>query len=184
MILSKPNALVYVYRNGLIVAGKHITQARLSFGPELVTNLEVLNPDKLIERCRQFFTDNGLRHRRVVVVLDHSLVFEKKIELDQSGKPDVLAEAFVAAMPFEEGLRACLQVQTDKQLQLLATNARIYQSVAQALHACGVAKVVAITPVNAFVLPKEQRKVSSLVEVFLKDTASSKEVDFTSVQPL
>jgi len=183
-IFSKPNTLVYVHRSGLIVAGKHITQARLDFTAQLVTNLEVLDHAKLVERCRLFFTDHDLRKKRVLVVLDNSIVFRKNIELDEAGKPDALTEAFIAAMPFAEGQRACLTIQADDLLQLLATNAPLYQAIADALAETGVAKVTSITPAAAYDLSGTNRNVTAMVERFFKDTPAAKQADFTTAKPL
>ena len=184
MISAKPNALVFVQRGGLMVAGKHVHQARLDFPPELVTNLELVNPTKFVEFCRQFFAGNNLQHKRVLMVLDNSLVFRKKIELDASGQPDALTEGFVAAMPFEQGTRACLAIQSKNLLQLLATNADLYNGIVAALEACGISKLVAIVPVAAYDLSGADRKISALAERFFQDTHAAKQINFASVQPV
>ena len=184
MILNKPNALVYVHRGGLIVAGKRIEYSRLLFPSDLVSNLEVQNTTKLIELCRQFFTEKGLEHKRVLMVLDNDLIFGKKIDLDSTGKPDALTEAFVEAMPFDEGKRACLAIQTGGLLQLLGTNAGLYQDIAEALNLCGITKLFAITPVAAYDLSGTDRKVSSLTDHFLKNAEAARLVDFSSTDPL
>ncbi len=183
-MLFKPNALVYVHRNGLVVAGKHITQARLVFPPELVTNLEVVHPEKLIEQCRQFFADHDLGGKRVRIVLDSSVVFRKNIELDAAGKPDALTEAFIAAIPFAAGQRACLKVEADKLLQLLATNADLYESIAEALRLCGVTKLVGIVPAAAFDLSGINRDLTAMIERLSRTNPISKQIDFANAKPL
>ena len=184
MIFNKPNALVYVHRNGLIVAGKHVEYKRLLFSPDTVANLEVINPTKFVSLCQEFFTQNNLKHKRVLMVLDNDLVFGKKIELDRSGKPDALAQTFIDAMPFEAGQRACLVLQSDQLLQLLATNYDLYSSIAEALRLSGAGKLFAVTPVAAYDLQGIDRKVSTLVNIFLKNTKSSRLVNFSSTEPL
>ncbi|HEV7454472.1 MAG TPA: hypothetical protein VGO07_04390, partial [Candidatus Saccharimonadales bacterium] len=82
-MFSKPNALVYVHHNGLVVVEKHTPQAKLKFPSELVANLEVTDTGKFLDLCQQFFAGNGLRHKRVLMVLGYNAVFEKKIELDK-----------------------------------------------------------------------------------------------------
>ncbi len=183
-MLAKAHALVYVQRDGLVVAGKHVIQGKLTFPKDLVANMEVIDVPQLIDCCRQFFNDHHLRHKRVLMVLDSSLVFRKKIELDVSGQPDTLTEAFVAAMPFEPGSRACITIQSDKLLQLLATNATLYDTIVQALDASDAGKLVAVVPVAAFNLDGVERKISVLTERFLNDKEAVKLADFTSVQPL
>lgn len=184
MIFSKPNALVYVHRSGLIVAGRHIDYKRLLFPKDTVANMEVISPSKLIGLCQDFFTQNNLRHKRVLVVLDNDLVFGKKIELDKQGKPEALTQAFIDAMPFEPGQRACLVLQSSNLLQLLAANYDLYAAVGEALRLCGVSKVFAITPVAAYDLRGTEKKVSALVEFFLKNIKTSRVVNFSSTEPL
>lgn len=184
MILSKPNALVYVMRSGLVVAGRHLKQSRLNFPAEVMHNLEVVDPEKCIDLCQQFFIENGLAHKRVLIILDNSVVFRKNIRLDESGTPDLISQAFVAAMPFEEGQRACLNIQAENLLQLVAVNSHIYEAIAEALRAAGVAKLMGIIPVAAYDLTNTDRKLSSLVDQFLKGTDASHQSDFSKVQPL
>ncbi len=183
-MFSKPNALVYVLRGGLIVAGKHITQARLDFPPELVANMEIRDSGAFIEYCQRFFIDNGLRHKRVLVVFDNSVVFKKSIGLDQSGKPSALADAFVDAMPFQQGQRACLILQTNSDLQLFGINASLCQSVAEALRGSSVRKIVAMSPVAVYNIVGPNQKLSALIDRFFKDASSSKVANFLSVESL
>ena len=183
-MFASPNVLVFVQRGGLVVSGKHVGPARLEFPAELVSNLELVHPAKFVEYCKQFFDENDLRHKRALIVLDNSLVFRKRIELDASGKPGALAKGFVEAMPFEEGTRACLSIQSDNLLQLLATNADIYDGIAAALEGAGAAKVIAVTPVAAYDLKGSDRKITTLAEHFLHDKHALKEADFMGVQPL
>lgn len=184
MILRKPNVLVYVHRNGLIVAGKHVEYKRLLFPSDVVANLEVLDRSKYVQLCQNFFSQNNLHRTRVLVVLDNDLVFGKNIELDKQGKPETLAEAFIDAMPFEPGQRSCLVLQSEDLLQLLATNYDLYSGVAEALKASGASKIFAITPVAAYDLKGTERKVSALTEVFLKEARISRLVNFSSTEPL
>lgn len=184
MISRKPNALVYVHRSGLLIAGKHIERARLAFPEEVVSHMEILQPEAFAKLCRQFFDMHGLQRKRVLMVLDNDLLFTKKIELGKTGNPDALTDAFIAAMPFEPSQRACLTIQAKSRLQLLATNARIYQATAEALHASGIAKLCAITPVAAYDLRNTERKADALVEHLLKNTHISKAANFLSTASL
>lgn len=171
-------------RSGLIVAGKRIPQARLKFPPELVNNLEVSNRSELISLCQTFFEEHDFHNKRVLVVLDGSIIFRKNIKLDQAGEPNALSEAFVAAMPLEEGRRACIAIKSDNLLQLIATNSDLYTLIAEALHGCGIAKLVAITPAAAYDLSGVNKEFASMVAFFFKGTPASKMADFNNVKPL
>src|SRR5690242_8972920 len=156
-MLFKPNTLVFVQRNGLLVAGRHVAAARLDFPDDSIRNLEVLLPSKLLERCRQFFAERELHGKRLQLVLDYSVVFEKSIELDKSGKPDIIMEGFVSAMPFDEGKRACLALQAGSVLRLFATNAELYQTIVTAAEAASTGAIEAITPIAAYDLSGTDR---------------------------
>jgi hypothetical protein len=182
-MLFKPNTIVFIQRNGLLVAGRHLSPIRMEFPEDAVHNLEVANLNRLTSVCQQFFTDRELRGKRIQVILDYSVVFEKSIELDQSGKPDIIMEGFVAAMPFDQGKRACLAYQSGSTLRLFAVNAELYQAVVAAIDAADAGTVTAITPVAAYNLTNEQRTIRAAADFILKQTDTSKQVDFQSVVP-
>ncbi|HSX33380.1 MAG TPA: hypothetical protein VLF91_03530 [Candidatus Saccharimonadales bacterium] len=183
-MLFKPNALVYVLSSALIVGGKHLPQARLDFPPELFCNLEITNRPKFASLCQQFFTDHGFVHRRVLIVLDSSVVFKRRIELDETGQPDTLTDAFVDAMPFAAGQRACVALQSAEELELYATNADIYRTLAEGLEASNVRKLVAVLPVGVFKLHGKNQRLSSLITHFLQEGADSDRVNFLSAEPV
>lgn len=180
-MLFKPNTIVFIQRSGLLVAGRKLSPARLDFPDDLVRNLEVVLPSKLREACRQFFTDHELHGKRFQLVLDYSVVFEKSIELDKSGKPDLIMEGFVEAMPFEKGKRACLALQTGDVLRLFATNAELYQTVVTAIDGAGAGAVEAITPISAYNLGDGERTIRTAMEFILKHSDISRQADFRDV---
>lgn len=177
-MFSKPNALIYVRRSGLVIAGKGITVARWDFPAELITNLEVLNSSKFLTDAQKFFTEHGLHSKRALMVLDQSIVFEKTVDFDKSGNPEALMQAFVAAMPYKAGKRACISLASDKQLRLFATNVEIYDLLNQALHGAGVAKLIAITPASAYSLSSTQQSLGTAVEQFIKDSTICRSATF------
>ncbi len=180
-MFSKPNAFVYVHRTAVIVVDKHGAQAQLKLPEELFANMEVADSGKLLGLCQQFFTDHGMRHKRVLMVLGYNIVFEKKIALDESGEPKALTKAFVEAIPFEPEQRVCLSVRNDNSLRLFATNADIYTTIRDALDACDAAKIVAITPIAAYDLEGSERTLGVLAERFFKDAVTRKRANFASV---
>ncbi len=175
--------IIFLQRTGLLVAGKRVPSAHYVFPTEVVNNLEVLDRTRLIQECQQFFTDHDLHGKRVLLVLDYSVVFEKTIELDKTGQPDKLLEGFVAAMPFEVGTRACLGVETGAQLRLFATNATLYNAIDEALRSAGISNIAAITPIAAYDLAENERTVSAATGRILKDKDVPKHANFHSVTP-
>jgi hypothetical protein len=180
-MFSKPNALVYVHRGGIISIGKHGTQHRITFSDNLMVNLDIIDTRAFTQFCLEFFAEHSLRHMRVLVVLDYSIVFEKKIELDASGEPDALKGAFMLAVPLEPEQRATLAVRTADMLRLYATNAATYQCITEALNACGVAKITAIVPVATYNLTSAKQPLRELAEMFYKNTVARKDADFTTL---
>jgi len=182
-MFTKPNAIVYVRRTGLIVAGRRIAPARLTFPADVLANMEVLAPDKFTGGCQQFFKSHGVHGKRALVVLDGSIVFDKNIGLDKSGKPDALADAFLAAMPFEPGKRALLTLRQSDALQLYATNAELYQCLVQALRGAGAAKVTAVTPAPAYDLGQDKPQLAAAIGQFINDTSVRAQADFLGTTP-
>ena len=180
-MLFKPTIIIYLQRNGLLVAGRSMKPARFVFPAGTVDNLEIEQRDKFITACQQFFKENELHGKRVLLVLDYSVVFEKTIALDKAGQPETLLEGFVAAMPFEPGKRACLGVETGSQLRLFATNAELYNGVAGAFVAAGGGALAAITPIAAYNLGDTERTVSAATEHILKDTTVEKQANFQDI---
>jgi hypothetical protein len=181
MYATKPNAVIYVTRAGLAIAGKKIQSARLPLPPEVVSNLEVVNVERFTTECQQFFTNHGLKGKRVLVVLGLSVVFEKSILLDKTGNPSALTKTFVAAMPFEPGQRACVTVDTDNQHRIYATNALLYQPLIEALE-FSKAKVMAITPAPAYHLTGTDRSFEALAAQFMQDTKVSGRINFQDAE--
>ncbi len=182
-MIFKPNIIVFMQRNGILVAGRRIKPAKFALTDDLTHNLEVQNRTKLVDTCQQFFTANGLHGKRVLLVLDYSVVFEKAIKLDQSGQPDKLLDGFLQAMPFAAGQRACVGIETGSELRLFATNAALYEAVADALRATGVSSISAITPIAAYNLADTERTLSAAAERILRDGATEKQANFQDVVP-
>jgi len=183
-MFSKPNAIIYVRRSGLVVAGRRLAPARLAFPPEVVSNMEVLAKSKFVTGCEQFFADHDVKGKRVLMVLDSSIIFTKTVELDKSGKPDVIQQAFIDAMPFAPGKRACLGQERPGELRLFATNAELYQSITEALRLAGVSKLIAITPAPAYELGEGAQQLGQAIKEFIADTTVQSAADFSSVNPV
>jgi hypothetical protein len=182
-MFSKPNAIVYLRRNHFIVAGKHIPPARLNFSRELVDDLEVRRPDKFIAGCHEFFVAHKLHNRRVLVVLDQSVVFTKTVPLDKAGNPAAIAQAFIAAMPFAAGKRACVQLREADQLRLFATNADLYGAIIEALRLAGTNKHIVVTPAPAYDLAGDEQ-LGTAIERFISDASVRAKLNFSDITAL
>ncbi len=184
-MLLKPNALVYFRRNDLFIGGKHLSAVKMKFSPAMTKNLEVLNYEAFVNACQSFFDLHDLKSKRVLVVLDQSIVFSKTIPIEDQDKEQVssLINDFIAAMPFEQGQRACIQAREEKSLQLYATNADLYGVIQESLRLCNVRKLLAITPAAAYEIDYSS-KPSEVIDQFLNEKEASRIYNFASVTPL
>lgn len=176
-IFSKPNAIIYVRRGGLVVAGKKVAPARLTFPAEYIQNMEVLRDEAFTETLRDFFVEHGLKGKHVLMVLDDGIVFTKSVALDADGKPGAIADAFIEQMPLSPGKRACLRVHRDSELNLYATNGDLYLAIADALDQANIAKLLAITPAAAY--PTDSSKqLAAAIQEYVNDTNVRAHVNF------
>jgi hypothetical protein len=177
-IFSKPNAIVYVRRSGLIVAGKKLAPARMTFNPEHIENLEVVKDENFTDALRDFFVEHGLKGKHVLMVLDDSTVFTKTVALDDSGKPGAIADAFIEQMPLDPGKRACLRVLSETELNLYATNGQLYIAIADALDQANIAKLLAITPAGAYDTSEGKQQLAAAIQQYINDTSVRSKANF------
>jgi hypothetical protein len=178
-MFSKPNAIVYVRHNGLIVAGKKLTPARLTFNTEQLENMEILDVDGFTDALRSFFVEHDLKGKHVLMVLDDSVVFAKSISISSDSKPADLAQDFIDAMPLNPGQRACLRVGNESDLKLYGTNGDLYVTIAEALDEAGAAKLLAITPATAYPAPESgKQQLAAAVQQYVNDTSVRASANF------
>jgi hypothetical protein len=184
-MLSKPNALVYLRRNNLFVTGKHVSPANLAIANDLLNFMEVVDNTKFIATCTDFFSSHGLEGKKVLVVLDQSIVFTKSIILSDANKEgtEAAVNKFIESIPFESGQRAFEQLETDSELELYATNSDLYRSITEALDQSKVRRIVAIIPSYAYKLPKDIKPAES-VNQFMSNKEVRKIADFSTISPL
>jgi hypothetical protein len=175
----KPNALVYVRRSGVIVAGKNLKVTRWTFPEDLVMNMELLDPDTFTTTLAAFFKENGLHGKRVLVVLDASIVFDKQIQQDKSGSSAMQLKDFIAMMPLEPGKKAYITKKTDSAQNVYATNVELIQSFTKALNMAGAGRLVSITPAAAYGDNGVQQSLSAAVSQYINDSAVARTVTFT-----
>jgi hypothetical protein len=182
--MLKPNALVYVRRNDLFIGGKHISAVKMTYPPESAKYLEIIDPDLFIGTCSEFFSAHGLGGKRVLLVLDQTVVFTKSASLEGAEKDqiDAAIQEYLDSMPYEPGKRAIVHVIKDKVLHIYATNSDIYLALQEALKQSGVKKLTAITPAAVYQIDYGA-KPSAVIEQFLEDKEVRRSVDFSTVSP-
>jgi hypothetical protein len=177
-IFSKPNAIVYVRRNGLVIAGKKLAPARYTFPPEHVENMEIRSDDSFTETLSSFFQEHEMKGRHVLMVLDDSVVFTKTVSLDADGQPGAIADAYIEEMPLEPGKRVCIRVNTDSELKLYATNGQLYLAIADALDQAGGGRLLAITPAAAYPSDGSKQQLAAAIQQYISDTSVRSNANF------
>ena len=183
-MFSKPNTVVYLRRDDIIIGGKKINPGRLSISQELASNLEIINIEKFMQTCQNFFETNGLSKKKVLLVLDSSVVFSKSITLEDAKARGIysLLESFMQKMPIQKGNRALIGYQIDDTLKIYGTNSQLYDSVVDSLQDVGIKKIVAITPSDAYSLDFNA-KSEVIINGLLTDKTIRKKINFSTITP-
>jgi len=140
--------------------------------------MEVIDAPAFVESLSAFFSQHGLKGKHALMVLDDSVVFNKSVPIDTDSNPADIADQYIDAMPLEPGQRACLRVLSDTEINLYATNGRLYQAVAEALNEAGAAKLLAITPATAYPSAGGRQQLATAVQQYVNDTAVRGKADF------
>jgi hypothetical protein len=180
-IFSKPNAIIYVRRSGLIIAGKKMTPARMTFNQDHVQDLEVIDDEAFTEALRTFFVEHGLKGKHALMVLDDSVVFTKSVTIAADSKPADVADDFIESMPLNPGQRVCLRVLNESELNLYGCNGQLYITIADALDQAGAARLLAITPATAYPSEGGKQPLAAAVQQYVSDTAVRGSANFQHV---
>jgi hypothetical protein len=178
-MFKKPNAIIYVRRSGLVVAGKRLAPARTSFDAAYFENMEVRDREGFIAHCRKFFEDHGLKGKHILMVLDNSLIFSKSSRIENPGDGARLRSDFIAAMPLDPGKKAIISSRSADGIDIYATNADIYTDITEAIHQSGAGRLLAITPATAYDTP-EGGKLATAIQTYVNDTAVRSTANFTA----
>lgn len=169
-MFTKPNAIIYARRSGLVIAGKRLAPARTSFDASYFDNLEVRDHEAFIAHCQKFFADHQLKGKHILIVLDSSLVFTKSAQTETSQQGAAIRDDFAAVMPLEPGKKAIITNQSHEGIDIYATNADIYTDIMEAVHRSGAGRVLAITPGPAYDTAPTS-KLSAAIQTYVSDTS-------------
>jgi hypothetical protein len=146
---SKPRMILQLKRDSLLAYTVKDEQAKLDFPPAVVRSMEVLDHNKLVELVDGFADQYGLRGRKLPLVLDDGLVFQKVIQLADNADLTALQNEFEEKIPLAPEDRQVMSLKLKSQLVLLATNRALYGYVLHALASRNV-KVTAVVPMALF----------------------------------
>jgi hypothetical protein len=149
MFNAKPRMILQLKRDMLVAYTTNDEQAKLDFPLAVVRNLEVVDHAKLQEMVGQFADQYGLKGKKLTLVLDDSVVFQKVVPLGPNADAAALHADFQDKMPLEASVCRVQALKIKDQLVLLGTNGALYLYIVQALSAKGV-KVLAVVPMALF----------------------------------
>ena len=118
----------------------------------------------------------------MLIVLDSTIVFTKRIELKNPSKDQIREEIehYADQMPFENGQRAVIYLKNDRLLQLFAVNALIFQGVQEALRRSGRAQVHSYHAGRSVYQIDFTAKPAEVIDQFLDDSEVLRALDFST----
>jgi hypothetical protein len=183
-MILKPQLIVYLRRSDLFIAGNHLPTIKLTFPGSVVHNLTLQDKNKFVHDTEEVFVSKNVSGKRVLIVLDDSMVFAKSVNLEETDKNTLnkIVADYVDCMPFEPGQRACLTLQNDKILDLYATNSDIYLALEEAMRRSKVRKIIATVPAAAYKF-KKMHTNAEIINSYINDKEIYRIADFNSVSP-
>lgn len=128
--MSKLEAIIYLSRNGLQVflpeENKNFQQP---FTPKTIVNLEIVNPQVLVDQVNYFLETNNITPRKAIIMLSEDMLFTKKISALTPEARDDLVKEFLTNIPLDPQL-VVHKVFTFRGYRLaVATNRDLFMSI-------------------------------------------------------
>ncbi len=149
MFHPKQQIFLQLTRGALISYTNKGEQARLDFPTSVVQNMEVIDQAKLAELVAGFADKYGLRGKKLMLVLDDSIVFQKIVPLAADADPTSLQTDFQEKIPLATDTQRVLALKLKDQLVMFGTNGDYYLQVVQTLASRG-AKIQSVAPLTLF----------------------------------
>jgi len=100
--VKRQNAIIWLERSGLsLITKEKSTLLRLTFTPDVMEHLEIINEAKLQTLIHTFATQNSLGPLSVSIVLAPDVLFEKEWVLPQTVDQILEEQQFLDSIPFE-----------------------------------------------------------------------------------
>lgn len=179
----KPNILLYLRHNDLIVGSKDNRPTKLEIPTDLFRNLEIYNPEGFVDIISQFVTQLKEDSNRALIVLDTSVVFEKAYKTSGVDKKLIESniESYRSMVPLDAGNRIMVRHQSSGALYVFVTNYLLIGLLKDALKASSIHHLEAIAPSRLFTV-SGNLKSSQLLSSFLNDKSAMKAADFNGGQ--
>lgn len=154
--VKRKQAVLYIEANRLFFyPGPAGNTVQLAFPQDMVSDLEVLNPQKFLNLFLVFFQTQKIPPSEILCVFAQATVFEKEFPL---GEKKESVQQFLDYVPFDDILSK--QFTINKKLRVFAINGQLYNIVKQASEKsnCVSVAVVAYTSLLE-IIPELSQKV-------------------------
>lgn len=148
MFNSKISSLLFLKRNYLeyySASGKDVLQ--LEFPPNLISELEVLDKDSLVQFIKKSLREGGLPAQKTLLVLSSDLLFEELLPVVNINHFE--ESNFFKNVPIKPSQCSKLKVLIDQKTYLFAANKELYLSTVEAFVDLGW-EIVGVTPVSIY----------------------------------
>jgi hypothetical protein len=176
LFTSKPTAIAYLQRDALTIH-TYQTDFRFEHTPDLVQNLEILDPKKLHQTLTQFLQTNQIHSQRVLLVLADSVIFQKNLPLTKTTDPQAALADFQAKLPFAPESRQTLAFTQPTQTILFGIGKDLCQAITEDLHQTGN-KVQAIVPATLYGLTEDKKITPAILTRLISDPAPAHTANF------
>lgn len=118
---KKELAVLYIDRNQAMFYMDGMAAAiPIVFPPGTISDLEVLNREKLTAMLQAFIEINSITPKNIIMVLAKSITFEKDIPLENEAQTLEEMQKFLDVIPFEQVISSGFRL--SKSIKLLAAN--------------------------------------------------------------
>ena len=149
MAFGNPKMILLLRRNGLVAYTETDQQAKLELPDSVVRYLELVDQTKFKQLVADFSDRYGLRGRKLAIVLDDSMIFQKIVPQAPNLNANQLQTDFLDQLPFEAGQARAISLGAKNQLILLGANSTVYLALVQALLRKGV-KALGVVPLAVY----------------------------------
>lgn len=148
-LAKRITGVIYLERNNFVYFDMSVGGAiTYQYPAEVISDLEVLSEDLLIEQVGQLLQTNNITPTQAVIFLSPSLLFEKKLPLpNQAAENQETAEKFIETVPFEAV--SSTKFSLPDGVQVIAANENFYSSIKTAFEKQGF-QILSVFPADVF----------------------------------
>lgn len=162
-MFNKPYAVIFIERDSVVLLTKK-TKIKLELPPEVVQNLEVIDAMKLAELVERLLRTNKIHKKKLLLVLDDSVVFQEALPLSKDTNLQNMVKDFESKIPLEVDSKQVLALGQKERLVLFGVNKQLYQAIIAGLDktsnkplAVVPAAIYGVNAGNKFTLPAINR---------------------------